>query len=389
MPLADVQPLGHIQVQLCATTFVSPLSLVFGMATSAAKRRAAARQRKRQNAQNRRQAPAAKPKPRPRPRPAAPQCNMYDTLCQQLPPSIAGLGKGTYGASSITFTHSATGGAYTAVFITNTGHSATVALQRVEASATPIMHDTTFFQPAGTAGGPTSGKPCRIGVTVRNTTKAIDRQGVVYAWVCDSRIAHDPNSSTVADLGLWAQEVANLPGVQMYSADQVANHGIHLYGFPNDQPAYESFDEWIGTENAGNFVQHIGTSGSSQPRPMSTIVLVFGLSTGTASTYEIKVDASWYHRFAVGDSRIAYQRSIPTAPAATVNAHRLQAESSGGRGWFRKTAPIKMLEAAWSNPTGRQVIKQGGMLGARAAFNYYTGGGGEMPALADQAIWVD
>lgn len=259
------------------------------------------------------------------------------------------LGEGVFGGSSITFTHTATGGQYTALFITNTGHSATCCLQRIEANPSPLMKETTYFKNAAGNGGPTAGKPCRVGVTITNTTKALDRQGAVYSWVCNSRLAHDPATSTVGALSAWAQEAVNLPGVTMHSAEQLAERPLHVYGYPNDQSAYDSFEEWVGVESASAFSNHISIAGSAAKRPMSTIIIIFGYSAGTVSTYQVQVHCDWYHRFAVGDSRTSYSAPIPTAPAPLINAQRDAAERSGGRGSFRRWGPVKAFEKAFDN----------------------------------------
>lgn len=224
--------------------------------------------------------------------------------------------------------------------ITNNGVSGTVAsFIRGELVAGAFVANGFFAYTiptlalADSAGGPTSARSMKIGVSLVNNTSKFNMGGRVFHLNCQQRIrlAAPPSTMTGAQLSNAINAIKAFPKCVGYSGPHF-EESREFTGNVVDNTRYEDFDEFIGTQTVDEFWDHIAIwpGGPTVPgdRPMSTIFLMF-TPPAVTNTYTISVRASYYTRWALDTIPGQTMKPIPTADPATINAVHAVAEKVG------------------------------------------------------------
>jgi len=213
------------------------------------------------------------------------------------------------------------------IFVTNTGVSGTI-MQRLQwnasaGGATAIDAKQSYTIPtlalSDTAGGPTSMRAMKCGLTITCRTPLLDRGGLVYVLNTSQRI----RAVALPDA------VGATPGLNRGQADGFFNSIVahpstkvldwadfgkprHLFSHVVDDPRYNDFDENKGTIDNNTFFQHIALGGDSIPldRPMSTIILAIDLPT-KAQNVNLTAHATFYSRWPLDTVPGQAQTKIP------------------------------------------------------------------------------
>lgn len=217
--------------------------------------------------------------------------------------------------------------------ITNTGTSGTVCHRWI--SNGTLVNTTSFTIPtlaaADDAGGPTSGRAMKCGVTIQNTTQMLNRGGRVFVFNCASRVRVPaaPSTWTPVQFNTVFDQLAAMPTSQECDGAHFGE-GKHNYCHVVDNTRFEDFDEWLGTYNTDDFSRHvmIWPGATVADRPMSTIFIMFD-SPAIGQTYNISTRATFYTRWSVDTVLGALAKPLPTAPQDVINAHQSLAEKAG------------------------------------------------------------
>lgn len=263
------------------------------------------------------------------------------------------------------------------IFVTNTGVSGTI-MQRLQwnssaGGATAIDAKQVYTIPtltAGdTAGGPTSMRAMKCGLSVTCRTPMLERGGLVYVLNTSQRLRAvalpDADGAT--------------PGLNRGQADGFFNGIVahphtraldwsdfgkprHMYGHVVDDPRYNDFDENKGTITNNNFFQHIALGGNSVPldRPMSTIIIAIDRPS-KQQTALFTAMASFYSRWPLDTVAGQNQRKIPTT------SHQTHNDIHTGASDHSKAEPSweKYVEDTAAS-LGKDVLSMGGELGGLA-----------------------
>lgn len=220
----------------------------------------------------------------------------------------------------------------TLVAYTNNGHSGSV-MSWVNTAATPGYEVGTIplLAASDTAGGPTSGRSMKGGISVVNRTQLLNMGGQVSVLNSTQRVSlpAQPSSMTPAQWSTFMDEIVAHPKTRIYNGSDFKK-GKTFVAHPLDQTEYVHYKGWEGTLGLNEFWQRIAVWSPVVPesRPMSTIFLVFEPNSVT-NTYEFKTRSSFYTRWPLNSVPGQAHRPVPTAPAALINAHRDHAEATG------------------------------------------------------------
>lgn len=220
-----------------------------------------------------------------------------------------------------------------AVFVTNCGYSSTVAATvTLFNTGTPTVvvgtHDVPKLILAAGSGGPTSGRAMKYGVSLVNTSKWMDMNGIVRVLTTDQRIAFPTDFASMTN----AQWNASLDAIAAHPHCRVHNgpdfvHPKMFIGHPVDSTAYNAFDHWEGPMGAADFFDLISVHPvdlRDRRRPMSTTVLIFEPAS-VANLYSISIHGSWYTRWPL-DTLLGTQMTT-VATAAVSNLARADAHA--------------------------------------------------------------
>jgi hypothetical protein len=197
-----------------------------------------------------------------------------------------------------------------------------------------VMNIATLTSSA-TAGGPTSGRAMKLGVTLVNVTPSLTRGGRVYVLNANQRIllGASPSTMTEAQWDAVADTVRAHPKVQTFSGSDFSSEKTFVC-FPTNDTDYRNYQDWEGTDTASTFLAHLSTfSGASvgDPRPMSTIFVVID-EPAAPQNWSVYVRAAYYTRWPLNSVLGQHNVPVPTAPLATLNAASSVAEGLAGHG---------------------------------------------------------
>ncbi len=255
----------------------------------------------------------------------------------------------------------------TIVAYTNTGHAGTV-MSWVNTSATPGSEVNTIplLAAADTAGGPTSGRSMKGGLSIVNRTQVLNMGGQVAVLNSTQRVSlpAQPSSMTAAQWSAFMDEIVAHPKTRIYNGADFKK-GKTFIAHPLDQTEYVHYEGWHGTLGLNEFWQRIAiwSDVNPEPRPMSTIFLVFEPNS-VNNVYEFKTRSAFYTRWPLNTVPGQAHRPVPTAPAAVINAHRDHAEATSHLARAEEaTVAMGLTGAAAWLARGAQVARGAAMVG--------------------------
>lgn len=212
----------------------------------------------------------------------------------------------------------------TLLAITNTGTAATVCSQ-VSLNASSVIFRSNFTIPtiatADDAGGPTSGRAMKVGLSLVNSTSLLNRGGKVFHLNANARVRLPaaPSALTFAQATDFINGLIAMPNTTQYDGTDFGHTREFTCGVV-DNVTYNDFDEWHGTESLDDFWAHIAIWPSASPRdrPMSTCFLIFQ-TPSSSQTYTASVKASYYTRWGIDTVPGQSMRDIPTAGTDFIN----------------------------------------------------------------------
>lgn len=215
----------------------------------------------------------------------------------------------------------------------NSGRSGSI-IQEFFASnppGVPNPYTYSLLAAADTAGGPTSGRAMKLGLTVSNATAALSAGGRVYVLNCDQRVFIDasPSNLSQAELNAFIDRIIAFPTCRAFSGRDFTSPR-HFHSHVVDAVDYEEFGEWNGTYTPDQLGQHWAIWPTADPysRPMSTLFIVFEVPAADQD-YTLVGRASWYTRWPLNTVGAIAQRPVPTAaPAVLDRIHKTAAATS-------------------------------------------------------------
>ncbi len=207
------------------------------------------------------------------------------------------------------------------IIVTNPGVSGTCMMQlRWDATATSTnligvkeAYTIPTLTLADDAGGPTSLRAMKAGLTIVNRTPLLNRGGPVYTLNLNQRIraAKPPSTMTVADAEALFATLSGHPDAKSLDAVDFGK-ARHMYSHVVDDPAYNNFDLNRGTITADEFFTHLAvTTGTGvNDRPMSTLVFLLDRCS-VAQTFQFSAHASYYSRWPLDTIPGQSNRKIP------------------------------------------------------------------------------
>lgn len=217
------------------------------------------------------------------------------------------------------------------IVCSSTGHSGTPGSIVFPAVPTVGIRTIPTLALGGTAGGPTSGRAMKAGVTIVNSTAALNRGGRVYVLNSNQRVELPaaPSAMIPADWDTMMNEIVAHPKTRALSGSHFAEPKT-LVCHPTDQADYLNYGEWYGGITVDNFWSHISIWPGvvSQRRPMSAVYIVFE-GPAAVQDYTVSWRAHYYTRWPLDSILGQSQKFVPTKDAKTLNDGRDHAEASG------------------------------------------------------------
>jgi len=209
---------------------------------------------------------------------------------------------------------------------TNPGSAGTVALIGKQIGISAPTYSVATIATLATsdeAGGPTSTRPMKFGVSLTCTTPLLNRGTRIYHLNGQSRIRVDsgPSSVSLAVFQAIVNAVTAMPTTQPYDNTHFGETREFTANVV-DNIRYLDFDPFEGTLTVDQIAAHMmlwpGLSAGLRDRPMSTTWLVFA-PPPVAQNYSISFLATYYTRWGLSTIQGQSQSDIPTAPANTIN----------------------------------------------------------------------
>jgi len=254
------------------------------------------------------------------------------------------------------------------IAVTNTGTAGTI-MARVQLTAAGVFVRDAFTIPTlalgDEAGGPTSGRAMKCGVSVVNTTQFLNRGGRVYHLNADQRVrlAAAPSAWSVAQFGSAFETLIAHPrtiegdGAEYGKPREFISHVV-------DQSRYNDFAEWNGTATLDEFYLHTAVWPASAPsdRPMSTTFLCFD-APATTNTYTLTARGVFYTRWPLDTVPGQCHQKVPVAEPHAVNTIL-----GGGEALADTAHTIEGIGLGAMAARAWPVLRQGiGRMAARAA----------------------
>lgn len=234
------------------------------------------------------------------------------------------------------------------ILVVNTsGLSGTVAAQ-VRWDSGTVYANSVYTIPTlalpDDAGGPTSGRAMKLGVSLVNTTQALNRGGRVWLLPLDQRLRL-PAAPSVMTAAQWTA-VADALIAHPSSHDCDGTHfgtTREAHSHPVDEVEYKRFLPWEGTHTVDEFWSSccVWPAFNPKSRPMSTMIAVFD-SPPTTQSYTALVHGTFYTRWAVDTVLGQSQTPIPVAPPAAVNSINVAGmmRNTNGASMFGAPKPV-------------------------------------------------
>jgi len=215
------------------------------------------------------------------------------------------------------------------IFIAATcpGSAGTVALiGRQSGIAAPTYSVATIptLSLSDEAGGPTSARAMKFGVSLTCNTPLLSRGSRVFHLNGQSRIRVDssPSAVSLAVFQAIVNVVTAMPTCIPYDNTHFGDTKLFTSNVV-DNVTYIDFNLFEGTLTVDQIFAHMavwpGLSAGLRDRPMSTTWLVFP-PPSIAQTYALAMHGSYYTRWGLSTVQGQSQTDIPVAPIAVVNS---------------------------------------------------------------------
>lgn len=321
----------------------------------------------------------------PRARAQRLHADIFDPRVPAAVPTAVAEGK-ALPVSGIAFTNGfvPSMGNTTAIFASNTGRGGTVYCT-IDAAAVPVLTIGTIptLALSDTAGGPTSGRAMKFGLSVLNRTQRLNQGGGVHVLNFNQRMDFPaaPSAMTQAQWGAVFTTVRAHPNTVAYNGDQFHQQRTFV-AHPTSTPDYNSYGEWVGTQTADQFFEHLAVwAGSTRDsRPMSTIAVIFD-SPAIAQTYDLRARGHYYTRWPLSTILGQNMKHVPTADIKVVNSSHIAAEESAQRARVQGAA-LGAATTLTGSYVGRLMQGRAGLLARAAGYAAEFGEGLEAAEVA-------
>lgn len=262
---------------------------------------------------------------------AQPIRDLFDPRNNLLVPTVVSEGAAFPISGSTISNHTINTAYRTLLVCTNTGVAGTV-MAKIAADTTiyPAQYTIPLLSPHSAAGGPTSGRAMKGGLTLCNRTQKLNQGGQVSVLNAVQRVSLPaaPSSMTQAQWNDFFDSIVAHPKTKIYNGSDF-NKSKTFVSHPLDETDYLGYSDWQGSLTMNDFWDHVAVWPGSvhQKRPMSTIFVVFEAAP-VNNTYEAKTRSSFYTRWPLDSVPGQAHRAVPTAPANVINNHRDHAEAN-------------------------------------------------------------
>lgn len=175
---------------------------------------------------------------------------------------------------------------------------------------------------SGIAGGPSSIRAMKAGLSLVNTTPLLNRGGRVYTLNCEQRLLFPaaPSLLTAAQLDTVFNSVTQHPHTHVHDGTDFGD-AKHMSCVVCDTPAYENFEENDGAPTVDNYLEHLAqwAASGNERRPMSCIIVALDIPAN-AQTYTFELTGRWYTRWPLSTVPGRLQSDIPVANSQTLNS---------------------------------------------------------------------
>lgn len=257
--------------------------------------------------------------------------DIFDPRNPHLVPTIVSEGLAFPMVGSTVQAVNAGTAARTLLAVANTGVAGTV-LSYLTNNTTPGLGVNTIplLANGSDAGGPTSARAMKSGVTIVNRTKLLDQGGQLAVLTASQRVSLPaaPSAMTQAQWNTFLDSIVAHPRSKLYSGSDFQKSKTFI-NYPLDQSDYIGYQGFHGTLTVDEFWSHIAVWPSSghEQRPMSTIFIVMETPSAT-NAYEVKTRSAFYTRWPLDSVPGQAHRPVPVANASVVNQHRDHAEAT-------------------------------------------------------------
>lgn len=219
------------------------------------------------------------------------------------------------------------------IMATNPGSAGTIALiGRQTGIAAPTYSVATIptLTLSDEAGGPTSARAMKFGLSLTCTTPLLNRGARIFHLNGQSRIRVDSPPSTLS-LAVF-QSIVNVVTAMPTCVAYDNTHFGETKEFTSnvvDNVAYVDFNNFEGTLTQDQIAAHMqvwpGIGAGLRDRPMSTTWLVLS-PPSVAQHYTVAMHGSYYSRWGLSTVQGQSQTNIPVAPIDVINHIHEQAD---------------------------------------------------------------
>lgn len=212
------------------------------------------------------------------------------------------------------------------LFVTNTGNSGTICYSIYQTTPSATRYTIPTLSSSASAGGPTSGRAMKCGITVVNVSKRLNVGGRIYVLNASQRLAFGaaPSAMTQLQWKAVADAIIAHPHTRSYTGgDFVAPKTFVCH--PTNETDYDKYVAWNGTDTLDQYFEHLAVwSGSTTTlRPMSTICIVIEpFPDDSVNDYSFTSRAAFYSRWPLASVPGQAHIPVPTAAAAVINKER-------------------------------------------------------------------
>lgn len=220
---------------------------------------------------------------------------------------------------------------------TNPGSAGTVAIIGRQSGIAPPTYSVatipTLTQ-SDDAGGPTSTRSMKFGMSVTCNTPMLSRGTRVFHLNGQSRIRVDlpPSALNLAMFQSIVNVITAMPTTLPYDNTYFGETKCFTSNVV-DNVAYTDFNNFEGTLTTDQIFAHMavwpGLGAGLRDRPMSTNWLVLA-PPSAVQNYSIALHGSYYTRWGLSTIQGQSQTDIPVAPVAVVNAMHAHADRMSG-----------------------------------------------------------
>lgn len=218
---------------------------------------------------------------------------------------------------------------------------------------------------ADDAGGPTSARAMKCGLSLVNTSPVLTRCGRVYHLNGTARVFLPalPSLMSSVQWGAFMDSLIAMPNATPYEGDAFGGDGKQFQCNVIDNVDYEDFTPFNGLVTTDEWYQHVAVwpGVTPLPRPMSTCwVIIESPAAGNPQTYNPTATAQFYTRWPLTSVPGQNMTPIPTADNMVINAMHSVSEAAASMG---HNPLVERVERALVNTGRTWVGRAASMLG--------------------------